>query len=710
MSNDVPRDPVEAGAEAGVNTAAIEMAAVEATVIETDVRQTIGEEMSAAACSADRAALSPDAALTQLSDKIQALQRDLVLQLAQDVTRLQMEKRQLRSELEQLRQEHLLITTQPQNVSRLLESDRQVWIAQLAQFLAAHLEEKLAERFLRTGQDGDGRSRGGVGSGEALRSAAWQEEQPEQPDSLPSLEQREPPNQLGQAVSVTLHTHWAASYRGIAQDLQDQQSALAQQLQQIEGLQQQGETVLDALVNRMSASLRAEMRELQTYVPQRVPLGLQTATLQPIGAAGQSQDFSSSIADRPPFSPEFLTDADDSAEFADQRHLSTALPPALHTIQRTLKTTLTTALNTTSQTITQTLIPVLQTGFKAGLRYRPQLSPLQRGLGLAALYTTVLAVFHMSVNVIFTEQTLRLGAGLPIGGWLLPGVGNAVFVLLLRMMVVMLLLPGLAGWLFPHWQTELAQVYRSPDRQLHQLIFGGGIGMFLSQWLLYLALGELPTAVAITLFFSFPIATILGAWLLFGRKATPPHLRLGILLVIVSGLALTYRTSILLGEAEKIGSACAIGAGITFSVYVLFTQLCGARLHPVTFSIANFSVVFLLSFLSCCILWIGGTNLPETWMIQLPIEPLSHWVSMAFVLGGLTLSSYILNSWALRDAGALFASMVGATGPIVTGVLASLCLGEVLLPAQAWGMLIVSIGVVSLSLERLWLMRRHPPV
>ena len=72
-------------------------------------------------------------------------------------------------------------------------------------------------------------------------------------------------------------------------------------------------------------------------------------------------------------------------------------------------------------------------------------------------------------------------------------------------------------------------------------------------------------------------------------------------------------------------------------------------------------------------------------------------------LGLLTLVSYVLNNFAIRYAGASLASIVGASGPVLTGIFAAIAIGESLTGQQIFGMFIVTFGVVALSLERMFL-------
>ncbi len=560
-----------------------------------------------------------DLALADLTRGLQHLQQDIVVQLAQDVTRLQTEKHRLTIELDRLRQERSLATTAataPNEIGSLSLDDQQAWIVQLAKVLAAHLEEKIAQRL----EPSDRQS-----ASDSLRSAdplaIDNTSQASAESDLESSESSE--SSLSQAnPDLTQHSHRQPTNQPTnQQSVHQQQRALSQQIHRIEELQQQSETILDALVSRMGDRRR------------------------------------DAIFSAPPTHDDPLTD-----------------PPP----------------------------PVA----------KPGLSPVQIGLGLAMAYTVVVSVFHLSLKSLFSARSILpwLAGGLEWGGIVSPSVGNVVLVLLLRMIVVMALMPMLASRLFPQWLDQMRDLLQPRDRRLQYQVFGSGVGLFCSQVLIYLALGQLPTAIAIAMFFVFPIATVLGAWLLF--QAKPTRSRLGLLLVILIGVALSPARSnpVEVGNLA-IGGLYAISSGLAFSGYVLLTQRCGKRLHPITFSMANFAVVLGLAIVGYLLsVVLGGMFglLPAGWTPSVPATELGGLFVACLWLGLLTLVSYLLNNFAVRCAGASLASIVGATAPVVTGLLAAIAIGEWLPVRSVLGIFLVTIGVACLSLERLYRKDRHP--
>ena len=153
----------------------------------------------------------------------------------------------------------------------------------------------------------------------------------------------------------------------------------------------------------------------------------------------------------------------------------------------------------------------------------------------------------------------------------------------------------------------------------------------------------------------------------------------------------------LAGEGLVLGSLTALGSGVTFAGYVLLTQIASKQMHPISFSFANFVCVFVFSFVGLVIV----ERFDET--MTLPTQHLGGLFWSGIWLGLLTLISYVLNNFAIRYAGASLASIIGATGPVMTALFGFFLIGEQLAGNQIFGMLVVTAGVVALSLERMFL-------
>ena len=73
--------------------------------------------------------------------------------------------------------------------------------------------------------------------------------------------------------------------------------------------------------------------------------------------------------------------------------------------------------------------------------------------------------------------------------------------------------------LYPKTWSDIRQLGHRSQRPQLKLALAGGLLMFLYLALLYVAIGQIATGIALTLFFTFPVFTALFSWIWFG---TPP--------------------------------------------------------------------------------------------------------------------------------------------------------------------------------------------
>ncbi|MFZ4444072.1 MAG: EamA family transporter [Planktothrix agardhii] len=326
---------------------------------------------------------------------------------------------------------------------------------------------------------------------------------------------------------------------------------------------------------------------------------------------------------------------------------------------------------------------------------KPKSSPVQVGLFLALLSAVSLSLFNVCLKIILKGPQPREIFGIfSLEGIISPGIGNSLLILLLRMIVVMALMPIVATFLYPPVWGDLRRFLHSGDRRLMLTVIGSGFFLFLSQVAIYVAIGQIPTGIAITIFFIYPIVTVIASWGLFGDR--PTLIRVIAMIIILAGgiLCLPARNpNIAMGNVQ-VGVIAAICAGVAFAGYVLLTQVAAGKLHPIPFSLVNFASIFVFSSVSLMIL-------PDS--LGVNIEP-GVWNGLMIggvVLGVLTLSSYLLNNFAIRSAGASLASIIGTTGPALTALFAFWIIGEEIKQQQIYGIALVILGVGAMSVERM---------
>ncbi|WP_445175830.1 DMT family transporter [Microcoleus sp.] len=325
-------------------------------------------------------------------------------------------------------------------------------------------------------------------------------------------------------------------------------------------------------------------------------------------------------------------------------------------------------------------------------------SQVQTGLVLALSSAVVLSLFNVCLRILIKSKNPRVVFGwFEFPGVVTPGFGNSLLILLMRLIVVMALMPILATFLYPSVWKDIRRLFQSGDRALWGKVLGSAFFLFLSQVLIYLAIGNIPAGIAITIFFIYPIITVLGSWILFGSRPS----RVGFLAIvgITAGLILAGWPSFAAPAPGSgnvgVGVTAALASGITFAGYVLLTQMAAGKLHPIPFSLVNFAAIFVFSSLS---LWVP---LSENFAPKIDQNVWPGLIVGGVVLGVLTLFSYLLNNFAIRFAGAALASVIGTLGPAMTALFGFMIINEKLQPVAILGMVVVTLSVGAMSLERI---------
>ncbi|NET09465.1 MAG: DMT family transporter [Symploca sp. SIO2B6] len=203
--------------------------------------------------------------------------------------------------------------------------------------------------------------------------------------------------------------------------------------------------------------------------------------------------------------------------------------------------------------------------------------------------------------------------------------------------------------------------------------------------------------------------TVPLAWFFFKDRPTP--LRALVLAGVFFGIVLTMNivtidletfqlASNIQGNLNQGGVAIALMSGAFFAFYLISMQLSFRKLHPVPVSVIQFFTIFALTSII---------------LILFPAKPeninLSSHVGLfigAIVLGSLTLAGYLLNNFGIRYMGAARASIIASSGPALTAFLAwTIVPGRNQLEAIQWlGIILVTVCVASLSLERLFMQQK----
>lgn len=313
------------------------------------------------------------------------------------------------------------------------------------------------------------------------------------------------------------------------------------------------------------------------------------------------------------------------------------------------------------------------------------------GLWLVLLSTLALSVHNVIVRMII-GQPINLFGLFSFGGFIQPSLGNSILILWLRMLVVVPLMAGIAGLLYPQVWQDIKRLVLDRDRRPLLNVVGSGGFLFLSQVLIYIAIAQIGPGVAVTILFMYPLVTVPLAWWLFGDK--PTQTRVGVMAMILLGVIFAAAPS-LAKAGFVLGGGVFIAAlsGIAFALYLVFMQLGFKKLHPVPVSVMQFlTILFLTSFSLALPIQLGVSVVPSQ---------RAGFLIGSLVLGALTLVGYLANNFGVRYMGAGQASIVASSGPVITAMLAAIIIQTQLHQVQVVGILLVTIGVTALSFERM---------
>jgi drug/metabolite transporter (DMT)-like permease len=305
------------------------------------------------------------------------------------------------------------------------------------------------------------------------------------------------------------------------------------------------------------------------------------------------------------------------------------------------------------------------------------------GFVLVLLSSVFFCIQNVVVRIFFAEQPL-IGVGIA-GGYLEPTLYNSFLLMLLRMLLAVPLMGLLAMKLHPSIWKDLGRLrQRSHRRPLLHALAGGGL-MFAYLALLYVSIGLIATAIALTLFFTFPIFTALLSWRFFGQK--PSAVRWGIIGLILVGSALTIPAEQWSGGGSPTGVVLGVASGVAYALYTVNAQKSFDYLHPLTYTWASFALTLLLSAL-CVLIWPHPDGPDLAWG---PI-----WFG-SLVSGVVTFAGHVLYNSGIKYIGATSAAMIGSANPALTVVLAWIAIRETLNMVQLGGISLVTLSVSAMS-------------
>ena len=209
--------------------------------------------------------------------------------------------------------------------------------------------------------------------------------------------------------------------------------------------------------------------------------------------------------------------------------------------------------------------------------------------------------------------------------------------------------------------------------------------MFTYLALLYVSIGLIATAIALTLFFTFPIFTALLSWRFLGQR--PNAMQWGIMGCIMAGSALTIPAEQWSGGGSWVGAILGVASGVAYASYTVNAQKSFDYLNPLTYTWLSFALTLLFS-AACLVVWPIANAQDLAW------TPIWIW---SLVSGIVTFSGHMLFNSGIKYIGATLASMLGSANPALTVVLAWVAIRETLGAIQLLGVGIVTASVASLG-------------
>ncbi len=450
--------------------------------------------------------------------------------------------------------------------------------------------------------------------------------------------------EAAQQMLASFDTSLSTTLKALQRELNSPESLLSQQLNHMHSLEQQGDLLLSVLIERLNEQLQAKL-----------PKHSLPSTPRPVSgndhpAAIRSGLPNPAIAVSPP--------STDRAGMSSQNTL-----------------------------------PLQFAGTPAPPPAQPSrnISQFQVGLTLVLLSTLALSFHNVVVRVVGSES--RILNLLQLGGFIKLNLGNSLLMLWLRMLVVIPLMIPVAMFLYPPVWQDIKRFATADDRRPLINVFISGLSLFLSQVLIYIAIGEVGPGVAVTLLFMYPVVTVPLAWLLFRDR--PTLLRWLVMATILLGVFCTALPRINLSQVASGGATgifIALASGVAFAFYLLFMQLGFKKLHPVPVSLIQFSTIFVLS---------SSVIIFQPVPLEISVENRSGFLLGGLLLGVLTLIGYLANNFGVRLMGASLASIIASSGPAVTALLGLLIINDQLQWVQVLGILLVTFGVGLLSWERM---------
>jgi drug/metabolite transporter (DMT)-like permease len=233
---------------------------------------------------------------------------------------------------------------------------------------------------------------------------------------------------------------------------------------------------------------------------------------------------------------------------------------------------------------------------------------------------------------------------------------------------------------------------RVSRREIPLLAVLGVVGIAMTQFLYYVAIGRLPVGIALIFEFTGPVFIALYVWLIRGERVRP---RLWVaLLLSLSGLVLVAEVWRGGGSLDGIGVAAGFAAALALAAYYLIGERGTVTRDPVTLTCWAFVAAAL--FWAVAAPWwqfdagaLGRAVPVAIGSLELPLWVLVTWIA---VMGAIM--PFWLSIAALRHLPPTAAGLVATAEPVLASVVAWLWVEQVLTGWQILGGAVVLCGIL----------------
>jgi drug/metabolite transporter (DMT)-like permease len=229
-------------------------------------------------------------------------------------------------------------------------------------------------------------------------------------------------------------------------------------------------------------------------------------------------------------------------------------------------------------------------------------------------------------------------------------------------------------------------------RDVPVLAVFGVVGVALTQFLYYVAIGRMPVGIALVFEMTAPVFIALYVWLVRGEKVRS---RLWVaLLLSLSGLVLVAEVWQDGGSLDTVGVIAALVAALCLATYYVMGERATVTRDPVTLTCWSFVAAAVFWAIAAPWWQFDPSVLAESVPISIGSLELPLWVLVAWIVVLGAMVPFWLSIAALRHLPPTTAGLVATIEPVFASVVAWLWLEQVLSGWQVAGGAVVLTGIV----------------